>query len=469
MATLLGIDIGTTSLAAVLYCTRTHRVLAKQSLPHDGYVEGLKAGRREQSPKAVLECLDEVLESLGRDLPSGLCPDGICVTGHVHGFVFLDEQGDPIGNFITWEDLRASEQSPSGRAWIDEFIDIYTAVTPQIERTTLGPGYAAVSLYVLSRQNDLPGGKFSICSVQDWIISTITGCGRKPPVTDRSCAHSTGLYLPNTDRWHAELLTAIGIDESHMPEIKEAGSPAGVTVAWSSLPPGIPIYTGLGDNQASFLGSVLDVDKTVLTNVGTGSQMSLWSPMYRKVPGLDTRPFFDGSFLLVGAPLCGGRAFAHIMEFLRSIGTDVFSKILPEDELYSRLIECAEYETDLVCRTTFSGTRIKPDERGSIRNISLENFTVGDLSAAVLHGIAQELYEAYDSAGDRRSRLVGSGNGIRRNPVLRTCISDRFALDLSIPPYDEEAAVGAALVAGIGCGAFPDFRGVADEIRHLWV
>ena len=58
-------------------------------------------------------------------------------------------------------------------------------------------------------------------------------------------------------------------------------------------------------------------DKTaeMLVNVGTGSQFSVFTPHYLQADGLETRPMPGGGYLLAGASLCGGRAYALLEQF----------------------------------------------------------------------------------------------------------------------------------------------------------
>ena len=80
----------------------------------------------------------------------------------------------------------------------------------------------------------------------------------------------------------------------------------------------------------------------------------------------------------------------------------------------------------------------------------MDNFTPQELTRGVLDGIAAELYAHADAlrrANPAADRLVGSGNAIRKNPVLQQCIADRFGMALQISPFPEEAAVGAARFA----------------------
>lgn len=72
----------------------------------------------------------------------------------------------------------------------------------------------------------------------------------------------------------------------------------------------------IGDNQASLFGSVRDLKDTVLLNVGTGSQVSLVTERFIECSGsVELRPCTENSYILVGASLCGGRAYAMLEQF----------------------------------------------------------------------------------------------------------------------------------------------------------
>src|SRR5204863_319599 len=76
-----------------------------------------------------------------------------------------------------------------------------------------------------------------------------------------------------------------------------------------------------------------------------------------------------------------------------------------------------------------------------------------------LEGIASAFRSQYDemlALGVRpRARLVGAGNGIRRNPLLGQLLSEALALPIVTPLHAEEAAFGAALVATVAVGELP--------------
>src|SRR5690606_18847038 len=87
---------------------------------------------------------------------------------------------------------------------------------------------------------------------------------------------------------------------------------------------GQKVACAIGDNQASFLGSVPSLAQSLQVNVGTGSQISIFTPSLEEVPGLadpllETRPFPGGGYLLVGASLGGGKTYALLEALFRDI------------------------------------------------------------------------------------------------------------------------------------------------------
>ena len=180
--------------------------------------------------------------------------------------------------------------------------------------------------------------------------------------------------------------------------------------------------------------------------MGTGGQISVLSPDYFEAPGIEARPITEGNYLLVGASLCGGRAYAILERFLRScVGTDK-----SQYEKMEQLARAGQQQKDrMKVNTTFNGTRVHPELRGSILNVSEENFTPEGLVYGVLEGMAAELYEMFrmiqKGTGIQAEHLIASGNGLRRNPVLQEICSDMFGALLTLADYREEAACGAAV------------------------
>ena len=190
----------------------------------------------------------------------------------------------------------------------------------------------------------------------------------------------------------------------------------------------------------------------MLVNIGTGSQFSARSPVPLACPGLETRPLPGGGYLLVGAALCGGYAYALLEQFFRQTAEAVSGNAPASayDALAKLLGEEPEPEDLPVFTPLFLGTRGDPSAAASLTGLTAGNFTPRHLSWALLEGIAEELailYRSCRSAGISASRLIGSGNGLRKNPFLLQAVEKRFGLPVILSPVREEAAYGAALLA----------------------
>ena len=144
--------------------------------------------------------------------------------------------------------------------------------------------------------------------------------------------------------------------------------------------------------------------------------------------------------------------------------------------MYDRMAAQAEefrekYGSDAAwkVRTTFSGTRSNPNEKGSITGIGVENFHPGAMTLGIIAGILEELHEMYVEmcrvTGRKATRLVGSGNGIRKNKLMQTMAEEIFGMPLAIPQYQEEAAYGAALYALAATGK-DNLGNIQKKIRY---
>ena len=119
--------------------------------------------------------------------------------------------------------------------------------------------------------------------------------------------------------------------------------------------------------------------------------------------------------------------------------------------------DCRFDESALNVNALFAGSRSDPSARGSIQNISEDNFTPVNFITGFLDGIAGELYNLYlpvKKKGAVFKNLIGGGNGIRKNRPLRRILAEKFEMPLRIPIYQEEGAYVAALFALTRTGYF---------------
>ena len=211
--------------------------------------------------------------------------------------------------------------------------------------------------------------------------------------------------------------------------------------------------------------STLSDDRDLLINVGTGSQISIVSDYPITAEGIECRPYVDGKYLIVGAALCGGRAYSLLKDFY---GQLLDTANCTEIDVYGVMDKmlAEKKDTTLCVDTRFAGTRTDANIRGSITNISASNFTPSDLTVGVLNGMIEELYCLYRSMGEKRSGIVGSGNGVRKNKALVRIAEQIFGSKLRVPLYTEEAACGAALFALVACGKYRTVSEVQKLIQY---
>jgi sedoheptulokinase len=114
---------------------------------------------------------------------------------------------------------------------------------------------------------------------------------------------------------------------------------------------------------------------------------------------------------------------------------------------------------------------MNPGKRGSIRNISADNFTPVNLIFGFLNGICNELAGFFDQIPENErnkiQRLIGSGNAIRMNALLCRILEDRFGHKMIIPKNCEQAAFGACLSAMVGGKYAGSYRDLGQFISYL--
>jgi sugar (pentulose or hexulose) kinase len=280
-----------------------------------------------------------------------------------------------------------------------------------------------------------------------------------------------------TRRWDAESIRALDLPLELFPEIREANQPIGPlceqVAEATSLAAGTPVFSPIGDHQASFLGSLRDFRKDVLVNVGTGAQVAVFTEGYRFADPVELRPLPIRHNLLSNVGLAGGWSYQILENFFRKICRDVL-QVESDAPVYERLNELAAVVPPgcdgLVCDPHFSGTRAVPGARGAFANVTPQNMTPGHFARAVMEGMARSLRDGYRylsvSENRLRGRLVAAGNALRENTVLRESVEKEFGQSLSFTCHREEAAFGAALTASVGAGLFSSLEEAARLIAY---
>ena len=444
----IGLDIGTTTICAAAADIHTGELLESVTVPNNCEIKGASFERC-QNPQEILEICISALDKLIEKF-SPVCSIGI--TGQMHGVIYLDSLGNPLSPLYTWQDASADEECESGITYAEKL--------RKITGYKMSSGFGCSTYFVHALKGCVPEGTAKICTVHDYVAMKLTG--RNSPVMHTSDAASFGLFDTNKLQFDSDAIISAGLDCSVLPEI---AADARILGKYKE----IPVCIAIGDNQASFIGSVRDTDSSVLVNIGTGSQMSFMTQNTSEVTSTELRPCHEKAFIRVGSALCGGRAFAALESFIRQTANLCGGNV---ENAYSFIDEYLNANQSpanpLDVSTAFVGTRENPTLRGHVKNIGLDNFTPGHLIYGVLDAISGELYNMYSPCPDKaHSCVVGSGNGLRKNTALQKIISEMFGMPLMIPAHKEEAAYGAMLYSLTACGIYPDLKAAQALIKYL--
>ncbi len=434
----IGIDIGTTTISGVVLETQSMDTSDRITIKHECKAASDIPGAMAQDAELLVTKAKEVLDEL---LERSLDCRAIGLTGQMHGIVYTDASGCALSPLYTWQD-RQGDLAPEGGV---SMIRQIREMTGRAEAS----GYGLVTHLCLSRDGRVPEDAVQLCTVPDYLGMKLTG--RKRPLMHTSMAASLGFYLVRENRFDDDALRSLGLCEELLPEITG-------DILCAGCYRGLPVTAAAGDNQASFYGAAGDRADTALLNIGTGGQISVLSDTAPELSGIEIRPFMKGRYLMAGASLCGGRAYAILERFFREYmkaargGDTEQYDIMQELALQALQRRKKNGGSDcLKVDTAFQGTRTEPGRAGSIRNLREDNLLPGELILGVTEGIVDELFEFWKimEAGTGRplTRLVGSGNGLRRNPVMQEIAAQRFGCPLEMSRCREEAASGAALAA----------------------
>lgn len=435
----IGIDIGTTTISVVVMDCHSYTVERKYTVKNGSFLPTENSWERIQDVPLILERVRVVLNEI---LNAYSDISAIGLTGQMHGIVYVDKDGNAVSPLYTWQDGRGNLPDFDGRT--------LCAVLSEDYGIKAAKGYGMVTHLYNVKKGLVPAKAVSFCTIADYLGMTLTG--RSRPLIHISQAAGMGLYDPAANDFKKGIAEAAGMDLSMLPAVTSEITQLGAFR-------GIPVSASLGDNQASYIGSVTDGRNTVLVNIGTGAQISVLSTRHYEGFGIEPRPLTKNWFLLVGAAICGGDAFAALESFFREYAVAAGAPDVPQFEIMKRLLEQQADQTESwKVRTTFAGTREDPNLTGAIEGISTVNFHPASIIRGVLNGMAQELYDLYvniqSGTGITKSRLIAAGNGVRRNEALQSILRERFGMPVEVEQNEEEAAFGAAVSGLIAAGAF---------------
>lgn len=466
MKFLLGIDVGTTSTRAILI-NENCKLIASSICDYNLITP--KPGWAEQIPddwwNASIKTIKDVIEK------SNVSPENIvCVglSGQMHGSVFLDNNGNVIRPAILWCDQRTHRQCET----IYKIFGYDGFIKLSYNRAL--PGFTAPKILWL-KENELENYKkvSKILLPKDYIRYKLSNTY----ATEVSDASGTILMDIPSRNWSNEILNGLRIKRSLLPEVFESVViSAKVSKEASNLTgliEGTPIAGGGSDNAAGAVGSGIIRSGLISDSIGTSGVVfahmdkPLYDPQGRVHSFCHAVP---GKWHLTGVTLS---AAGSLRWYFDEFGPSrEIIKNFPDIKGYDLLDKQAERvpagSDGLIFLPYLSGERTPyadPDARGVFFGISYlhgpDHFV-----RSIMEGVAFSQLDCLTLMRDlniNSDKIILYGGGAKSS-TWRQIIADILNSKVVTLNVEEGSAFGAAIIAGAGCGIYPNIKEGVDKI-----
>lgn len=455
---ILAIDQGTTSTRAILF-DRQGRPIAtgqrelRQFYPADGLVEH----DPEDLWRDTLVVCREALQAAGFGAERVAA---IGITNQRETAVLWDRAtGEVLHNAIVWQDRRTAPLCRTLKA---------DGAEPLVrERTGLliDPYFSATKLsWLLDR---IPGardraerGELCFGTVDSFLLFRLTG-GRVH-ATDATNASRTLLFNLKTQDWDPDLLRLFRIPAGLLPQVRDCAAAFGETETRLFGRP-LPITGIAGDQQAATVGQACFQPGMIKSTYGTGCFALLNigpEPVLSRNRLLTTVAYrLDGvpTYAIEGSIFVAGAAVQWLRDGLRLIAD------APSTERYAADLPDSGGVYLVPAFTGLGAPHWDPDARGGLFGLTRDT-GVGQVVRAALEAVAYQTCDLLDAmtadAGHPPAALRVDG-GMVGNDWLMQFLADMLEVPVERPAVTETTALGAACLAGLQAGLYPDLAAVA--------
>jgi xylulokinase len=455
MANLLGIDLGTSSVKAVVIDENADVIGLGQ---HEYPIQSPQSGWAEQNPQIWWEAVViAVRQAVSR---AGVPISTIGLSGQMHGIVLIDSDAQAVGSAIIWADQRSTAE-------VDEIITrIGRERIVHIAGTAPATGFMASTLLWLLHHDPSRFDRAAACLLpKDYIRLRLTGNA----AAEVSDASATALFDIRARQWSDEIVSELGLPRHLLPLLLESSALAGQLQSTAAealgLPSGIPVVAGCADQVAQAVGNNLLNPGDGSVTLGSGGQlfMPLAQPLANSNVALHNFCHAPSDrWYLLGAMLTAGLSFRWLRDLLSLTGD---SQAYPQ--LAALAADVPPGADGLLFLPYLAGERsplMDSLARGCFIGLTLRHER-GHLARAIMEGVAFALRHILDSmiaSGTPVNHLLAAGNGLS-SPIWRQIVVDILAHPLYQSSGEERTAVGAALVAGIGTGVY----GAYGDLQHI--
>ncbi|MDO5683308.1 MAG: glycerol kinase GlpK [Propionibacteriaceae bacterium] len=461
----LSIDQGTTSTRAIVFDHSGHAVAVGQTehqqiFPQPGWVE--------HDPLEIwTNTLHVVALALTRARITHLQVAAVGITNQRETTVVWDVRtGQPVTNAIVWQDTRTADlcRELAGDAGADRW---KSRVGLPLATYFSGPKVRWILDNVDGARADAEAGHLRMGTIDAWLIWNLTGGPNGGlHLTDVTNASRTMLMDLRTLAWDTEIVDAMGIPASMLPEIRPSVGDFGA-VGSTGLLMGIPIAGVLGDQQAAMFGqtcfepgmakNTYGTGCFVLANTGTEvieSPAGLLSTVCYQITNEPAVYALEGSIAVAGS----------LVQWLR----DNLGLIASAPEV-EELAASVDDNGGAYIVPAFSGLFApywRDDARGVIAGLT-RYVTKAHLARAALEASAyqtRDVVEAMQTDSGTPITELRVDGGMTENALLMQFQADQLGIDVIRPTVIETTALGAAYAAGVGVG----FWSGTDELTANW-
>lgn len=450
MRTILGIDLGTSSVKAMLFDAE-QGVIAVRAEEYG--VDIAHPGWAQQSPALWWESLVRVLrwlESHYREAYRSVCAVGY--SGQMHGMVLTDAKGQPVRPAVIWLDQRAGRQLEEIGAALSEK-DMGNVFCNRVSS-----GFAFPSLlWVREQEPEIFARAAHFLSPKDYIRYKMTGeIGAE--VVDAS---STTLFATGERDWAWEVIDRFHLPPQLFPKVHESADIAGTVTAQceaqTGLPAGIPVIYGSGDQPAQSIGNGVIGPGRIISNIGTGGQISAFSSRSAYDKKLRTNTFchaIRNAWTIFGATLCSGMSLSWAKNKVFRAGS--------YEEINAAVAAVSPGADGLIYLPYLSGERtphMNPDARGVFFGMTLGQ-EQGHFLRAVMEGVTYSLRDCLgilQELGVDAPEIIASG-GATASPQWMQMQADILGKPVRVSRVKEQACLGSCLLAAVGTGVLPSLE-----------
>lgn len=448
-ALFLGVDVSTTGVKALLVGAQG-QVVASATQPHPSSTP--RPLWSEQHPHDwETGAVTAIRAALAHAGVTGDRVAAVGLTGQMHGMVALDERGEVVRPAILWNDQRTSAECDEIRARVGR--QRLIAISGNDALT----GFTAPKILWTRRHEPESYARIRhILLPKDYLRYILTGAY----AMDKADGSGTLLFDLAQRDWSAELLTALEIPPEWLPPTFEGPAVTGTISAPAAtatgLRAGTPVVAGGGDQAAQAIGVGAVTPGVLALTLGTSGVLFATTDRPVIEPEGRLHAFCHAlpeRWHLMGVMLSAAGSF----QWLR----DTLAPGASFESLVAEAATAPAGSDGLLFLPYLTGERTPypdPLARGAWIGLTARH-TRAHMIRATLEGVAFGLRDMLSLMRDSglavpdRARLSGGG---ARSALWRDILASVLHIDLDLPEVTEGAAYGAALLAGVGVGAWPD-------------